>query len=273
MPKNSSILLVGCGKLGGALLNGWLASPTPPRLVVLDRHRTNEDPDYTTVRVASEIPTDFQPDIIVLAVKPAAADAIITELCITLGQRLSRSAFLSVMAGRTCDGLAAAARSAGINAPVIRAMPNTPSAIGAGTSGFYVPPTATERQHTLCHDLLCAVGDVVRVEHEADLAAVTAISGSGPAYVFLLAELLEEAGIKHGLPAPVARRLARGTVYGAGRMLDDCPEDASALRKAVTSPKGTTAAALDVLMSPDAWPTSISKAIDAAARRAEELAG
>ncbi|EHH67808.1 pyrroline-5-carboxylate reductase [Gluconobacter morbifer] len=272
MPSVPSILLAGCGKMGGALLDGWLASPTPPRLVVLDRHRTGSDDDVRIVRTPSEIPADFQPDIIVLAVKPGAADDTIAALGAALGPRLARTAILSVMAGRTCASLSEAAKKAGADIPVLRGMPNTPSAIGAGISGFYAPPAATEEQKTVCHDLLFAVGDVVTLDNEKDLSAVTAISGSGPAYVFLLAELLEKAGITEGLSPKIARRLARGTIYGAGRMLDDMPENADELRKAVTSPKGTTAAALEILMAPDAWPRTVEKAVDAATKRADELA-
>ena len=273
MPSTPSILLAGCGKLGGALLDGWLASPTPPKIVVLDRHRTASDDTLTIASSPAEIPASFTPDIIVLAVKPAGADKTIEDIGKALGSRFKKSALLSVMAGRTCEALASAAAQAGAEIPVLRAMPNTPSAIGAGISGFYAPPNATTEQATLCHELLFAVGDVVRVEKEEDLLAVTAVSGSGPAYVFLLAELLEKAGEAHGLSKETARRLARGTIYGAGRMLDDLPDDAEDLRKAVTSPNGTTAAALSVLMAPDAWPANIAKAIDAATKRADELAG
>ncbi|WP_228125589.1 MULTISPECIES: pyrroline-5-carboxylate reductase [Gluconobacter] len=268
-----SILLAGCGKMGGALLDGWLASPTPPRLVVLDRHRTGSDDTVTIVRTAAEIPADFQPDIIVLAVKPSVAEIVIDALGKALGPRMNGAAILSVMAGRTCETLSDSARLAGADIPILRAMPNTPSSVGAGISGLYASAAATPEQKSICHDLLFAVGDVVPVENEDDLSVVTAISGSGPAYVFLLAELLEKAGQQHGLAPNVARRLARGTIYGAGRMLDDLPESAEDLRKAVTSPNGTTAAALAVLMKPDAWPETVPKAIDAATKRADELAG
>ncbi|MBS1033502.1 pyrroline-5-carboxylate reductase [Gluconobacter cerinus] len=273
LPSTPSILLVGCGKLGGALLDGWLASPTPPHIIVVDRHRSSSDDTFSVVRAASDIPSTFTPDIIVLAVKPATAEDAISALGESLGSRMKKAALLSVMAGRTCAALSDATSNSGATLPILRAMPNTPSAIGAGISGFYASPQATEEQTSLCHELLFAVGDVVRVDSEEDLLAVTAVSGSGPAYVFLLAELLEKAGEAHGLSQTTARRLARGTIYGAGRMLDDMPDDAADLRKAVTSPNGTTAAALNVLMAPDAWPSNISKAIDAATKRADELAG
>ncbi|GBR44574.1 pyrroline-5-carboxylate reductase [Neokomagataea thailandica] len=272
MPS-TSILLAGCGKLGGALLDGWLASPNPPRMVVLDRHKNCDNENVTIIRSADSVPDDFAPDIIVLAVKPAVADDVITSLTQTLGQRLENAAFLSVMAGRTCASLSAAAQKAGQKCPTLRAMPNTPSTIGAGVSGLYAAPDCTEAQTRLCHDLLSAVGDVVEVSEEKDLLGVTALAGSGPAYVFLLAELLEKAGQAHGLSAETARRLARGTIYGAGRMLNELPDDAETLRKAVTSPNGTTAAALSELMQEEAWPRAVDKAISAAVHRAEELAG
>lgn len=259
--------------MGGALLDGWLASPTPPNLVVLDRHRAACDDGTTVVRTAADIPERFRPDLIVLAVKPAAAETAIDAIGTALGPRLMGAAILSVMAGRTCTALSEAAQHAGADIPVLRAMPNTPSAIGAGISALYASPFATDRQKALCHDLLSAVGDVVPVMKEEDLSVVTALSGSGPAYVFLLAELLEHAGRTHGLSEETARRLARGTIYGAGRMLDDLPDNAGDLRKAVTSPNGTTAAALNVLMAPDAWPRTVLQAIDAATKRADELAG
>ncbi|GBR53935.1 pyrroline-5-carboxylate reductase [Neokomagataea thailandica NBRC 106555] len=268
-----SILLAGCGKLGSALLGGWLASPNPPRLVVLDRHKTCDNDNVTVIRTADSVPDDFTPDIIVLAIKPAVAEDVIASLAETLGARLDKAAFLSVMAGRTCASLSAAAKKSGHSCPTLRAMPNTPSTLGAGVSGLYASPEATEQQTQLCHDLLSAVGDVVEVTEEKDLLGVTALSGSGPAYVFLLAELLEKAGQAQGLSPENARQLARGTIYGAGRMLHELPDDAEKLRKAVTSPNGTTAAALAELMKEEAWPTAIEKAINAAVKRADELAG
>lgn len=263
--------------MGGALLDGWLASPAVPNLTVLDRHRQEESGDVLIVRDASELPRALKPDLIVLAVKPAKAEAVIAGIGAALGPNLHDAALLSVMAGRTCAALAqAAAGTGGWNGapvPVMRAMPNLPAAIGAGISGLYVPPGVPAALAALSRDLLSVIGDVVTVEKESDISTVTAISGSGPAYVFLLAELMEKAGAAHGLPRPVARRLARATIYGAGRMLDDLPDDAETLRRAVTSPNGTTEAALGILMNPDAWPACVPKAIDAAAKRADELAG
>jgi pyrroline-5-carboxylate reductase len=151
-------------------------------------------------------------------------------------------------------------------------MPNTPAAIGQGITVACAGPGVTEAQRALCDDLLGAVGQVAWVDDEDLMDPVTAVSGSGPAYVFLLAELLERAGITAGLPAELARRLARQTVSGAGALLAASDEDAAALRRAVTSPRGTTEQALAVLMADDAWPASLTKAVAAASARAKELA-
>ncbi|MDQ2803112.1 MAG: pyrroline-5-carboxylate reductase, partial [Pseudomonadota bacterium] len=176
---------------------------------------------------------------------------------------------LSIMAGRTLAGLATALPGA----TLVRAMPNTPAAIGQGMSVACAGPGVSDAGRSLCDTLLGAVGEVAWVEDEALLDAVTAVSGSGPAYVFLLAELLEQAGTEQGLPPDLARRLARATLFGAGALLAATEEDAAALRQAVTSPGGTTQAALTVLMTENAWPVLVSKAVAAAANRSRELAG
>ncbi|WP_246091518.1 pyrroline-5-carboxylate reductase [Swingsia samuiensis] len=258
--------------MGGAMLDGWLASKTPPKIFVMDRHKANDDARFSVVKTAEEIPSSFTPDIIVLAVKPAAAETAITSLVKALGSRASSCAILSVLAGKTCLSLAEMAKNAGQAMPVLRAMPNTPTSVGAGMSGFFASPEASKTQAQICHDLMLAIGEVVTVDKEEDLATVTGISGSGPAYVFLLAELLEKAAVKYGLPADSARRLARATIYGAGRMLQTLPEDAETLRKNVTSPNGTTAAALSVLMEENAWPKNVPEAVQAARKRSDELA-
>jgi pyrroline-5-carboxylate reductase len=156
--------------------------------------------------------------------------------------------------------------------PIVRAMPNTPAAIGQGITAAFAGPGVTPPQRALSDTLLQAVGDVVWLDSETLIDPVTAISGSGPAYVFLLAELLEQAAKEHGLPPEIARKLARKTVSGAGALLDASAEDTAALRQAVTSPKGTTEAALRILMAADAWPKILRQAITAAENRARELA-
>lgn len=263
-----SVLLVGCGKMGGAMLEGWIRHGLAPS-VVMDRHDHTLPAPHQHARTLADIPADFTPDIIILAVKPQKADEVLGEL----GQRFPTTPLLSVMAGRTVENLAQRFSEANSAAKptIIRAMPNTPCAIGAGISGLYAAPTVTDQQKQYCDQLLQAVGETVWVEQEDLIDSVTAVSGSGPAYVFLLAELMEKAGVEQGLPAETARKLARRTIFGAGALMDQSPLDAAELRTRVTSPGGTTAAALAVLMAPDAWPTTVSKAIQAAARRAKEL--
>jgi pyrroline-5-carboxylate reductase len=177
---------------------------------------------------------------------------------------------LSIMAGRTIGGLRTLL---GENAAIVRAMPNTPAAVRQGVTVACPGPGVSQDRRDLCDTLLSAVGAVAWVEDEALIDPVTAVSGSGPAYVFLLAELMEQAGIEQGLPPDLARLLARRTVSGAGALLEASGEDAAALRRAVTSPKGTTERALSVLMDPEAWPAAISRAIAAATQRSRELAG
>jgi pyrroline-5-carboxylate reductase len=174
------------------------------------------------------------------------------------------------MAGRTIAGISALL---GSSAAIVRAMPNTPAAVRQGVTVGCPSPNVSTPQQSLCDRLLQAIGKVAWVEDEALLDPVTAVSGSGPAYVFLLAELMEQAAIEQGIPPDLARLLARQTVAGSGALLAASSEDAAALRVAVTSPGGTTAEALSVLMNPDAWPVAMSQAIAAATRRSRELAG
>ncbi len=171
------------------------------------------------------------------------------------------------MAGRTIAGIELATGAAA----VVRAMPNTPAAIGRGIAGLYASPAVGPPGRALAERLLRAVGDVVWLDSEEEMDAVTAVSGSGPAYVFLLAELLEQAGTRAGLQVAVARRLARATVAGAGALLAETDEDAGKMREAVTSKAGTTERALAVLMAEGAWPHLVDEAVNAAAARAREL--
>jgi pyrroline-5-carboxylate reductase len=158
-------------------------------------------------------------------------------------------------------------------AAIVRAMPNTPAAVRQGFTVAYAAPGVTAAQKSLADALLQAVGEVAWVEDEDQINPVTAVSGGGPAYVFLLAEVMEKAAIEQGLPPDLARRMARATVAGSGALLAASPQDAADLRRAVTSPKGTTERALAVLMDAAAWPAAMSKAIQAATDRARELAG
>lgn len=264
------VLLLGCGRMGMALLQGWQAEDDqrqglaasfvvdPAPVAIKAPHRRVDD--------GSALPTDFRPAVIVLAVKPQMADMALPPIA-----PLAASAVvLSIMAGRTLDSLAAAFPA---GAAIVRAMPNTPASIGRGITVACAGPHVGGSQRALCDRLLRAVGETAWVEDEALLDPVTAISGSGPAYVFLLAELLEAAGREQGLPAALARTLARRTVSGAGALLDASPdEEAAALRRAVTSAGGTTEQALAVLMRETAWPQSIRAAVEAATKRSRELA-
>ncbi|MGH7042681.1 MAG: pyrroline-5-carboxylate reductase [Acetobacteraceae bacterium] len=294
------VLLVGCGRMGGALLAGWRERGLAPSIAVDPAPEAVRlaGPDLRVVAEPAAIPAGFAPAAVVLAIKPQAAAATVPAYA-----GLAASAVvLSIMAGRTIDGirgllgsvlpLAAAPGGAPggvqdwapggvhVGAPagapigaVVRAMPNTPAAIRQGVTVACPGPGVTIPQRALCERLLGAIGAVAWVADEALLDPVTAVSGSGPAYVFLLAELLEQAAVEQGIPPELARLLARRTVAGSGALLAAGEEDAAALRRAVTSPAGTTERALEVLMAPDAWPAALSRAVAAATRRSRELAG
>lgn len=259
-----SLLLVGCGKMGGALWQGWLERGLAPS-IILDRRCEAPPAPHRVVRSPADIPQDFRPDIIVLAVKPAGME----EALGSLRPFLDDTIVISMLAARTVESLRAACN--GASARIVRAMPNTPAAIGKGVTGV-CSPDLDEEGRTLCTALLSAVGDVAWVENEEQLEALTPISGCGPAYVFLLAELLEKEGLRVGLPPETARLIARGTVTGAGALLEASSEESETLRKNVTSPNGVTAKALEVLMSPEAWPSAMNRAIDNAMARAREMA-
>jgi pyrroline-5-carboxylate reductase len=262
------ILLVGCGRMGSAMLSGWREQGLAASVAV--------DPDpaaavfagsgLTVVSDPAAIPDSFEPAAVVLAVKPQTAAATLPAYA----RYAPNTVFLSIMAGRTIAGIAALL---GTSAAIVRAMPNTPAAVRQGITVACPSPTVGTAQRTLCDRLLQAIGKVAWVADEAILDPVTAVSGSGPAYVFLLAELMEQAAIEQGIPPDLARLLARQTVSGSGALLEASGEDAAALRVAVTSPGGTTAEALAVLMDPDAWPIAISQAVAAGTRRSRELAG
>jgi pyrroline-5-carboxylate reductase len=222
--------------------------------------------DLSVVAEPGALDAEFAPAAVVLAVKPQNAAETLPRY-----RRFAGAAvFLSIMAGRSLGGMQEALGSA---AQIVRAMPNTPAAIRQGITVACPGPGVTEAQRQLCDRLLRAIGEVAWVADEALLDPVTAVSGSGPAYVFLLAELLEQAAREQGIPAELARRLARRTVAGSGALLAGSDEDAAALRRAVTSPGGTTEAALSVLMASDAFPAAMRQAVAKATARSRELAG
>jgi pyrroline-5-carboxylate reductase len=267
------VLLVGGGRMGSAMLAGWRERGLSPSVLVDPAPAAAElaGPDLTVVATSDAVPDRFAPQAVILAVKPQnAATALPAYARHAGGEQAGGAVFLSIMAGRTIAGMRALL---GADAAIVRAMPNTPAAVRQGITVGCPGPGVTEAQRALCDDLLHAIGDVAWVADEALLDPVTAVSGSGPAYVFLLAELMEQAAIAQGIPAPLARRLARKTVSGSGALLDASAEDAAALRVAVTSPGGTTQAALSVLMAAGNWPANLDAAIAAATKRSRELAG
>ncbi len=268
------LLLLGAGRMGTAMLRGWLASGLPGRRIIVQDPAPSEEAlslvrsSGAALNVAADDLTDVS--VLVAAVKPQIMDEALSGIAPALSAGRT-PLILSIAAGRTIDSFK---RHFGADAPVIRAMPNTPAAIGEGITGLAASPEVTDAQKAMAQALLAALGDVVEVADEALIDAVTAVSGSGPAYVFLLAECLTEAGVRQGLPPELAARLARATVSGAGALLKAAEEDPATLRKAVTSPGGTTAAALEVLMNDEEGLCRLmERAVAAAARRSRELAG
>jgi pyrroline-5-carboxylate reductase len=268
---DGTLLLAGVGNMGAALLAGWLdrgldpthilvqdPAPPPRAKALLDRHGIAAQAAIAGLRVP--------PAVIVVAVKPQLMD----EAFPPLAQLADKSTVvLSIAAGRT---IASFERHLPKGSAVIRSMPNTPAAIGRGITVAVGNAHVTPAQRQICDGLLGAVGEVAWVDEEALLDAVTAVSGSGPAYVFYLAECLGEAGIEAGLEPDLARKLARWTVAGAGELLHRSDLGAHTLRQNVTSPGGTTFAALEVLMADEGMPKLMREAVAAATNRSRELA-
>jgi pyrroline-5-carboxylate reductase len=268
----SSIVLVGAGKMGQAMLGGWLALGIDPECITAIDPGLDEAGRALLAKQRVDLRADPKgiapPQVLVLAIKPQMLDTAASDLVELIGER---TLVLSILAGKRIGDLAS---RLGGSPPIVRAMPNTPAAVGRGISAAVAGPTVSERQSEMAQALLSAIGRVEWVEDEALIDAVTAVSGSGPAYVFLLTECMAAAGAEVGLPADLAMRLARATVEGAGELLFREPgSDAVTLRRNVTSPAGTTAAALEVLMAKDGLAPLIKRAVAAAARRAAELAG
>lgn len=267
-----SILLAGAGKMGGALLEGWLSVGIEGRrITVVDPYPTQAlEASCATAGVAlnpaaGQIPV---PDILVLAVKPQALDAVAPTIAPAVG---SHTLLLSVIAGKTMRDLAARLPGAAV---LVRAMPNTPAAVGRGITGVVAQTPLSDTQRRQVERLLRAVGRVEWLANEDLIDAVTAVSGSGPAYVFYLTECLAKAGEQTGLDPELANRLARATIEGAGELMfraSGTPPEI--LRQNVTSPGGTTAAALEVLMGPEGLGPLMARAVAAAQRRARDLAG
>ena len=262
-----TLVLVGAGKMGGAMLEGWhrmglafdnvvALEPHPsPEIATLGERGLRINPELDTIAAAA----------VVIAVKPQVAPDALPPLAAVVN---ANTVIVSIMAGRT---LAFLQKTLPANAAIVRGMPNMPAAIGRGITVAVPNARVTGAQQTLAHKLLAATGAVEWIKDEALMDAVTAVSGSGPAYVFLLAESLARAGAAAGLPADLAARLARATVAGSGELLARSPHDPATLRKSVTSPGGTTAAALDILMGEDGLDPILEKAIASATKRSREL--
>ena len=267
------LLLVGAGKMGQAMLDGWLARGLGPKKTAII-----EPQPAKTIKALGKSGVTINPKTgpkakaaaagaIVIAVKPQIAPDAVPPLGLHVGKS---TLVVSIMAGRS---LAFLEDNLPAGTAIVRAMPNTPAAIGRGITVAVANKNVSRSQRKLASDLLAAIGTVEWVDDERLMDAVTAVSGSGPAYVFLLAEAMAQAGVAAGLPAALAAKLARETVAGSGELLHRSSLDAATLRQNVTSPGGTTAAALDVLMGPGGFDTLLTKAIAAATRRGRELAG
>ncbi len=272
MPFPASLVLIGAGKMGGAMLEGWLKSGLPARSVtVIDPHVSEGMARLCAaqgVTLNPDIASVAEPEVLLLAVKPQTLDAAAETATRIAGPG---TLVVSILAGKTIATLQDRLPRA---RAVIRTIPNTPAAVGRGITAATASANAALADRAMADALLAAIGQVVWVEDEALIDAATAVSGSGPAYVFLLAESLAEAGIAAGLPPDVARKLARATVEGAGELMFAEPAtEPATLRQNVTSPNGTTAAALAVLMAADGLQPLMTKAVAAAKRRAGELAG
>ena len=268
-----AILLVGCGKMGSALLDGWFKRGLNPVDVIIVEpagrasiEACARHPALTVLARAADVPRDFRPDVVIFAVKPQIAGSVVGDYAALSRER---PLFLSVVAGKS---IAFYKQKLGPNAAIVRAMPNTPAAVGKAISVLAAAPEVDAVQRQVCDVLMGAVGRIAWVDDENVMDAVTAVSGSGPAYVFLLAEALAAAGERAGLPPDLAAQLARSTVAGAGAMLDQLPETATKLRENVMSPGGTTVAALNVLMSERGLGPLMIEAVAAATARSKELA-
>ena len=266
------VLLAGAGKMGAALLAGWLQRGLDSKNVIVQEPNLQGEAAALVARYGIRVlraaqKLEVPPAVIVVAVKPQVMDQVFPGLAKLAGPN---TVVLSIAAGRS---IASFEKHLPANTAVVRAMPNTPAAIGRGITGAAGNPALTAAQKKSCDELLAAAGDVVWLREEHLIDAVTAVSGSGPAYVFLLAECLALAGCDAGLDRDTAMRLARATVSGAGELLHQSKDDPAVLRQNVTSPGGTTAAALAVLMrEQDGLQKLMREAVRAALKRAKELA-
>ena len=264
---HGTIALAGAGKMGGAMLTGWLAQGLDPKRVVVIEPHPSDDIKALAAQGIRLNPTPKEAgevDTLVVAVKPQSFREAGAVLKPFTG---SSTLVISIMAGTTIASL-----EAGVGGSVVRAMPNTPAAIGRGITVAVPSKKVSAAQRAIADALLRATGPVEWVDKESLMDAVTAVSGSGPAYVFLLAEELARAGVAAGLPAELATKLARETVAGSGELLHRSEQSSATLRQNVTSPGGTTAAALEVLMGSDGMEKLMTRAVAAATQRSKDLA-
>ncbi|MEQ9640193.1 MAG: pyrroline-5-carboxylate reductase [Alphaproteobacteria bacterium] len=270
--KAGPILLIGCGKMGGALLEGWLARGLKKSDVVvvepaLDASRVALPKGVKAVDRAAAVPAKFKPEIVMLAVKPQAMDLVAP---VYADYAAAGAAFVSIAAGKRIEDIA---RHVGDAAAIVRVMPNTPAAVGRGMSVLCANPQTKKKQRKAAEAMLAAVGETAWLDDESLMDAVTAVSGSGPAYVFLLIEAMAAAGVEVGLDPKLALQLAKATVAGAGELAATAADDPTQLRVNVTSPGGTTEAALKVLMAKAGLPALMTRAVKAAEKRGRQLAG
>lgn len=263
--QKASIFLVGAGRMGGALLRGWLAAGFPAASLAVAE--PNPSPEMAALLKGNAIAAtpNVPPDVMVLAVKPQIMNGVLGEAAPLADPHTT---VLSIAAGRTVAGISAYFPP---NTGIVRGMPNLPAEIGRGITAAYANAHVAAPARELCEVLLRAGGEVAWIEDENLLDAVTGVSGSGPAWVFHLAECLAEAGVAAGLPASLAAQLARATVAGAGELLYRSTLTPAQLRENVTSPGGTTAAGLSVLMGEPSLKSLIRDTVAAAARRSREL--
>lgn len=263
--ERRGLVLLGCGKMGSAMLAGWLRQGLTPGAVYVQDPAPSDWVQAQGVQVNAGLPE--APAVVLVAVKPQMMDEALPVLA-AMGN--GDTLFLSVAAGTP---IAAYEAMLGDQTPVIRAMPNTPAAVGQGITAIIGNARASAAQMDLAEGLLRAIGDVVRLETEAQMDAVTGVSGSGPAYVFHMIETLAAAGEAQGLAPALAMQLAKATVAGAGALAMQAEETPAQLRVNVTSPNGTTQAGLEVLMDEaDGLPPLMVATVKAATDRSKELA-
>ena len=266
---SETLLLIGCGKMGTALLAGWIAqglAPTNAYVVEADttQHARIGALGVHVVAGPEALPHGLAPATIVLAVKPQSMDTVVPAYAGPAATALT----ISIAAGKS---IAYYEKLLGESRAIVRVMPNTPAAVGRGMSVCVANARTSEAQREKTGKLMSAVGEVAWIEDESLMDAITAVSGSGPAYAFLLVECMAKAGEAVGLAPDMAMRLARQTVIGSGELMARASEDAGTLRKNVTSPGGTTEAALKILMGEPGLQDLMTTAIEAATRRGREL--